>query len=67
VETKLSDNDSKENENINICSSSYIMLCSIKEFLREQKKNHLCLALLPRVLETEKNESRSTRNSTFVE
>jgi hypothetical protein len=55
VETELSGNDSKEKDNINICNNSRIMLCSTKEFLREQKRNHLCLALVPReVLEIEK-------------
>jgi hypothetical protein len=55
VETELSGNDSKEKDCRNICSNSHIMLCSAKEFLREHKKNHLCLALVPReVLENEK-------------
>jgi hypothetical protein len=55
VEIELSGNDSKERDNTNICSSSHTMFCSTKEFLRENKRNHLCLALVPReVLENGK-------------
>jgi hypothetical protein len=55
VETKLSGNDRKEKECKNMCSKSDIMLCLTKEFLREQKKKNLYLALVPgEVLEIEK-------------
>jgi hypothetical protein len=48
VETELSGSDRKGNDNKNVCSNSHIMMCSTKEFLREKKNTHLCLALMPR-------------------
>jgi hypothetical protein len=55
VETELSCNYSKEMNCKNICSSSRIMLCPTKEFLREKNKNNFGLALVPReFLEDEK-------------
>jgi hypothetical protein len=48
VETKISENDRKGSDNINVCSSSHIMTCSAKEFLREKKNVHFCFTLMPR-------------------
>jgi hypothetical protein len=48
VETELSGCDNKGNDNKNICSNNRIMMCSAKEFMREQENTHLCLALMPR-------------------
>jgi hypothetical protein len=35
VETKLNGSDRKRNDNINVCSNNHVMMCSVKEFLRE--------------------------------
>lgn len=44
----------KENKHVNV-DNSHIMFCSAKEFLKEGKKEYLCLVIIPkRVQEMEK-------------
>jgi hypothetical protein len=37
--------------------SGHVMLCSTKEFLKEQKKEKLCLAIMPKKVQEDEEKS----------